>query len=415
VTSAQELPPVATDSATLKVLDIGTLVGGPFSATLLADLGAEVIKVEPPGKGDFIRGISPYGSPGNSLHWQVHGRGKRSISLNLRVPAGQEIFRELAAWADLLIENMRPGTMERWGLGYQELATINPRLVYLSVSGFGQTGPYRDRPSYEFAASAFGGLTYLTGFPDRPPVLPGIAIMDHTSGMFGLIGALEAVRRRDAMGEQGRGCYLDMALYEPAMRMSNEVMAHYVAHGVSFEREGSIPSGSTAPHNHFGSVYETRDGHFVACYPSSYAQFEQMAKMMDRDDMLTDPRFATDEQRKYSGFPAVDAILRAWVLEHDFDEVCQAMEKAKLAYGPVFGPAEFAANEHVIARENLVTLDDGLGGKTTVPAPVPMVNGERPKIRWAAQPLGASNHSVYQGLLGKSADELRQLTEQGVI
>jgi crotonobetainyl-CoA:carnitine CoA-transferase CaiB-like acyl-CoA transferase len=156
-------------------------------------------------KGDFIRAVSRYGSPGKSLHWQVHGRGKRSITLNLRSAGGQAVFKKLASWADLLVENMRPGTMGKWGLGYEDLAKVNPRLVYLSVSGWGQTGPYRDRTSYEFAAAAFGGLTYLTGFPDRPPVLPGLAVMDHTAGMFGLIGALEAVRRRDAQGPERAG------------------------------------------------------------------------------------------------------------------------------------------------------------------------------------------------------------------
>jgi crotonobetainyl-CoA:carnitine CoA-transferase CaiB-like acyl-CoA transferase len=416
MTVGEQLPPVADDATTLKVLDVGTLVAGPFAATLLADLGAEVLKVEPPGKGDFIRGVGEYATiPGSSPQWQVHGRGKRSITLDLRQPEGQELFRRLVQWADLLIENMRPGTLDKWGLGYENLSAVNPRLVYLSVSGWGQDGPYRNRPSYEFAAAAFGGLTYLTGFADRPPVLPGLAVIDHITAMFGLIGALEAVRRRDALGPQGKGCHLDVALYEPAIRISNDVLGLYADREVLWQREGSIPSGTEAPHYVYGYIYETRDGRFIACYPTNRAQFEGLVGIMGRPELLTDPRFDTEHRRKYVEFLAFDAILRQWVSEHDFDFVMEQFKVAGAAYGPVNGPAEILTDDHVIARENLVQLDDGEGGHTTVPAPLPKIDGQRPQVRWPAQKLGASNQQVFGDLLGLSSDEIKKLEHKGII
>ncbi|GHF36118.1 crotonobetainyl-CoA:carnitine CoA-transferase CaiB-like acyl-CoA transferase [Amycolatopsis bartoniae] len=408
------LGPVGTDPDRLKVLDIGTLVGGPFAAAILGDLGAEVIKVEPPGRGDFIRSIG-HGKPGNSWHWQVHGRNKRSITLDLRRPEGQAVLRRLVGWADVLVENMRPGTMSGWGLGYPDLSAINPRLVYLSVSGWGQSGPYSEQPSYEFAAAAFAGLTYVTGFPDRPPVLPGVAIMDHTSAMFGVIGVLEAIRRREAAGPHGRGAHIDVALYEPAIRMANELIASYSVTGRPHEREGSIPSGSADPHISYGYVYETADRRYIACFSSTRAQFERLVTLIGRPDFATDSRLATEKQRLYTGFPIVDEVLRAWIRERKLDEVLAALRKAEVACAAVNGPAEIIADEHVVARGNLVELDDGEGGKTVVQAPIPRFDGEVPPVRWPAQKLGASNDAVYRGLLGMSDAEIETLRDAGVI
>lgn len=414
VSTSSGREPVSTDPERLKVLDVGTLVGGPFAAAMLADMGAEVIKVEPPGKGDFLRSVG-HGPKGNSWHWQVHGRGKRSITLDLRRPEGQEIFRRLVAWADVLVENLRPGTMEGWGLGYQELSELNPRLVYLSVTGWGHTGPRRDEPSYEFAAAAFAGVTYVTGFPDRPPVLPGVAFMDHTAAMFGLIGALEAIRRRDAAGPQGRGAHVDVALYEPAIRMANELIASYSVSGVAHEREGSIPSGRDVPHISYGYVYETADDRYVSCFAANKAQFDELVKMIGREDLLDDPRLATDFQRRYTGFPVVDSPLREWIRERRLEDVLAALRKADVACAPVNGPGDIMADPHVAARQNLVELDDGDGGKTTVQAPIPHFNGEVPQIRWPAQKLGESNDEVFVGLLGMSEEERASLRAKGVI
>jgi len=409
-----EHQPISTDPHRLKVLDVGSLVAGPFAATILADMGAEVIKVEPPGRGDFVRSIG-HGREGNSWHWQVHGRGKRSITLDLRQPRGQSLLRRLAAWADVLIENLRPGTMEKWGLGYAGLSAINPRLVYLSVTGWGQTGPYREQPSYEFAAAAFAGLTYVTGFPDRPPVLPGVAIMDHTAAMFGAIGVLEAIRRRDVPGSDGRGAHIDVGLYEPVIRMSNELIASYAATGMAHEREGSIPSGSATPHISYGYVYETADGRHVACFSAKREQFNRLVALIGRPDFVDDPRLATEKQRLYTGFPIVDQVLRTWISQRNLGEVLAALQEADVACAPVNGPADLMADPHVAERGNLVTVDDREGGTTTMQAPLPRFDGAVPAIRWPAQELGAANDLVFRGLLGMTDEEIHLLVGAGVI
>ena len=283
------------------------------------------------------------------------------------------------------------------------------------MSGWGQTGPYRDRPSYEFAAAAFAGLTYVTGFPEHPPVLPGMAIMDHTAAMFGVIGVLEAIRRRDAQGKDGRGCHIDVALYEPAIRISNELIASYAATGRAHQREGSIPSGRDVPHVSYGHVYETRDGRYVSCFAASRAEFNRLVEMIGRPDFVDDPRFATEKQRVYTEFPVVDKALREWIRQRDLDEVLEHLRRADVACGAVNGPAEILADPHIAERGNIIQLDDGEGGKTTMQAPIPRFDGRVPQVRWPAQPLGASNRDVYEGLLGLSAEEVAALRENGVI
>lgn len=408
-----ERPPVDTDPHRLKVLDVGSLVGGPFVATVLGDLGAEIIKVEPPG-GEFLRFVGG-GESGYSFFWQSHSRNKRAVTLNLRTAEGQDLLRRLARWADILVENFRPGVMQRWGLGYDDLAAVNPRLVYVSVSGFGQNGPHRERPSYEFAAAAFGGLTFMTGFPDRPPVVPGLAIMDHSSALFATIGALEAVRRRDAAGEQGRGSWVDVGLYKPAIRMCNELITSCAATGRSHQREGSIPSGQTGPHVGYGSVYETSDGRHVSAFASTRAQFQRLLALLGRPELFDDPRFATEYDRLVTNVAVVDEVLRAWMRERPAADAVAALRDADVPVAPVQGPADILADEHVRERGNVVEIENVRGETVTIPGPLPHLSGDGAGIRWAAEEVGASNRDVFCGLLGLSDDAYAELVSGGVV
>lgn len=413
VTAQQNSTPVRSGAETLKILDLGNMVGGPFAATVLGDLGAEVIKVENPRGGDFIRWGN--GSDGYPLLWQSHGRNKRSITLNLKHPEGRALLLRLAQWADALIENNRPGAMAKLGLSYDDIRAANPRIVYLSVSGYGSTGPYRDRPSYEWAADAFGGLTAGTGFIDRPPVIPhGQAIADHTAALFGAIGVLEAVRRRDAAGPGGEGAFVDVGLYEPLIRMSNTYIANYATSGVLMEREGSFPSGQSSPHLKYGYSYETSDGRYIATYTPTRAQFERLMDLIGKPEYKTDARFASDSYRIGDAYNEVDRVLRAWVAKRTLDEALEALVAADQPAAPVNGPKEIMADPHIAARGNMESFINPHGVPVTVPGVLPRI-GEGDRIRAPAEDLGASNAAVYGGILGLDAEALKRLAGDGVI
>lgn len=409
----QNLTPIRTDSTTLKILDLGNMVGGPFAATVLGDLGAEVIKVENPKGGDFVRWGA--GTNGYPLLWQTHGRNKRSVTLNLKHPEGRALMLRLVQWADALIENNRPGTMAKLGLSYEEVRAVNPRIVYLSVSGYGATGPYHNRPSYEWAADAFGGLTAGTGFIDRPPVIPhGQAIADHTAALFGAIGVLEAVRRRDAAGPAGEGAFVDVGLYEPIIRMSNTYIANYATSGVLMQREGSFPSGQTAPHLKYGYAYETSDGRYIATYTPTRPQFERLMDLIGKPEYKTDSRFASDSYRVGDAYNEVDRVLREWIAARSLAEALAALVEADQPAAPVNGPAEIMADPHVAARENMVTFTNPRGDQVTIPGVLPKI-GEGDRIRAPAEELGASNEAVFTGVLKIGGDELQRLATDGVI
>lgn len=404
---------IRTDSSVLKILDLGNMVGGPFAATVLGDLGAEVIKVENPKGGDFIRWGN--GSDGYPLLWQSHGRNKRSITLNLKHPEGRALLLRLVQWADVLIENNRPGAMAKLGLAYEDLRKVNPRIVYLSVSGYGSSGPYKDRPSYEWAADAFGGLTAGTGFIDRPPVIPhGQAIADHTAALFGAIGVLEAVRRRDAGGPEAEGAFVDVGLYEPLIRMSNTYIANYATSGVLMQREGSFPSGQTAPHLKYGYSYETSDGKYIATYTTTRPQFERLMDLIGKREYKSDPRFSSDSYRVGNAYNEVDRVLREWVAQRTLDDALTALVEADQPAAPVNGPAEIMADPHIAARRNMVSFTNPRGDQITVPGVVPKI-GEGDVIRAPAENLGESNRAVYGGLLGLDDDAIEGLRDKGVI
>src|SRR3989441_272711 len=277
--------------AGIRVLDLGTRIGAPFAATLLADLGAEVIKVELPGQGDFMRTIGPF-ADGYSLFWAVEGRNKKSITCDLRKPAGQALMKRLVPLADVMVENFQPGTLESWGLGYDVLSALNPGLVLTRVSVYGQTGPYRDRPGLDRNGIALGGLLYITGYPDRPPVRPGVIVSDYLTGVFNAFAIVSALYERDRRARESgtppRGQWVELSLYESILRIMEHTLAAYDRLGIVREREGNRLRNSAPLDN-----WETKDGKYVCIIAAGDGLFPRLCRAMGREDLLRDPRFGS--------------------------------------------------------------------------------------------------------------------------
>lgn len=401
-------PPIDLSPDRLKVIDVGSFIAGPFAATLLGDLGAEVIKIERPGVGDAVRHIGP-GEAGMSYLWTVEGRNKRSVAIELGHPAGQDLVRSLVGWADVLIENFRPGTMASWGLGYEDLSAINPRLVFVSVSGFGQDGPYAGKAGIDRVGTAFGGLTFVTGYPDSAPVRPGYAVADYMTGAFAAIGALEAVRRRDARGVDGRGEWVDLGLYEPLIRFSEFSIPHYLRDGVVRERMGNL-SASSSP----SDAYRTADGQWVIVAAPSDSLFTRLAQTIGRPDMLDDPGFATAPERTRRS-EVIDGAVAAWVAQRPRHEVLAVFEAAGVPVSPINSVADIAADPQVAARGNIVTVPDHAGRPFPMQGVVPTFRTEPTPIRWAGEPLGASTGQVLGELAGLSTEDVIRLIDEGVL
>ncbi len=410
--------PLGDDPSRLRVLDLGRLLAGPVTATLLGDLGAEVIKVEQPGRGDLERHVMPpaAGDPGMNYGWLVEGRNKRSITLDFKQPRGRELLFRLIEWADILVENFKPGTMERAGLGYEDLKQLNPGLVYVSLSGYGQTGPYRERPGLDFVGSGFAGLTFVTGAPDRPPTLPGYALTDYMSAAFAAMGALEAIRRRDGRGGTGKGDHVDVALYEPALRFSTPWLQYYQREGVMRVREGGMPRpDDEQPVVFWGYTYETGDGRWVSLLPVIVddARQRRLWDLIGRPDLADDPRLVTgaDRERHYR---LLDAPVREWCASRDAASIVQAFEAAGIPCGPVNDIADVLDDPHMQAR-SLRMIPDRRGDPIVMQDVVPKLTENPGEIRWLGEELGASNDDVYVGLLGLDPAELDELRAEGVI
>jgi crotonobetainyl-CoA:carnitine CoA-transferase CaiB-like acyl-CoA transferase len=397
-------PDLTDGQPRLKVLDIGMMIAGPFCSTLLGDFGADVIKVErPDGNGDRVRQ--------QDIAWPLEGRNKRSITLDMRKSEGVELLLKLVDWADVFVENFKPGTMAKWGLDYKTLSERNPRLVYVSVSGFGQTGPNAPRPGYDHVGAAFGGLWYQTGFPDRPPVLPGMPVADYLSGTFAALGALEALRRRDGPGGTGKGEWVELGLYEPILRISNYHFTRYSLYDKPFEREGSMPVSDDPPKGQpQGLCYETRDGKWLNVLPLQPDQWDRMKKVIPEVDR---PEF--DNKALQRNLRAPDKYIRAWIKERTFDESMAAFIAADLPCSPIYSTLDIINDPHVQARGNIVKTTDQYGRELLMQNVCPNFVGNPAEIRWTGEALGASNEDVYCGLLGLTADDLDDLRAKEVI
>ncbi len=385
------------------VLDAATFLAAPFCATLLAEFGAEVIKIEQPGVGDSLRRLGTPSAAGDTFIWLSEARNKKSATLDLRQPEGAELFRKLAARADVVVENFRPGTMEDWGLGYAALAKVNPKLVMLSISAYGQTGPCREMPGFARIAHAFSGLAYLAGEPGRPPVVPGsTSLADYMSGMFGAIGVLMALRHAD---KTGQGQLVDIGLYESIFRILDELAPAYAATGMQRERMGA-DIGYVAPHSH----YQTADGVWVAIACSNDRMWRRLVRAMGRDD----PAFATMDERVKQR-EAVNALVADWVKSLPLRQVVEICTREEVPCSKLLSIGDIFADPQYRARENLHELDDPRAGRLTVPSPVPRLSKTPGQVKHAGPALGDANAEVFGKLLGLSAAELADLKARGVI
>lgn len=390
----------------LRVIDAGTMIAGPLAATQLADFGAEVIKVELPGIGDSMRHWTPM-KEGRSLWWKVIARNKRLITLTLSKPRGQELFRDLVRSADIVIENYRPGTFERWGLGYDDLAKINPRLVMVRVSGFGQTGPYAKRGGYGTIAEAFSGIPSFTGFPDRPPTLPGFPMADSVAATFAAMSAMFAIYNRDHGG--GRGQEIDVSLYEPLFRLVEAQVIGFDQLGIVKKRQGNRLA-EDSPRN----TYETSDGRWIGISASSQRTFERLAAAMDMPNLIDDPRFV-DNSSRCTHDVALDEIIARWFGERTCDQVMAIFDKADVVAGPVLDIADIVDDPHYQARENIVSVPDDDFGQVRMQGVVPKFRETPGEVRHAGRALGADNRAIFIDELGISEGEFTALQAEGVI
>ncbi len=389
----------------IRVIDVGTRISAPFCAGLLGEQGADVIKVEDPRGGDFMRTIGPF-VDGYSLFWAVEGRGRKSVTCNLRVPEGQELFRRLCATADVVCENFRPGTMEKWNVGP---ADLDPRLVYVRISVFGQDGPYSQRPGLDRLGIGYGGLLHLTGYPDRPPVRPGVTTSDYLTGVFAAEAAMALLYRRDRPGGDGSGGVVDAPLYGSVLRILEWTIAGYDRLGIVRGREGNRLANSAPLDN-----YPTADGKYVCIVAGSDANFARLCKAMDRVDLLEDERFRDLEQRAAHG-DVINGIVEQWTLGLDAKEIERRCVEHDVPVATAYTAADIAGDPHMAARGDLVTVDDPVAGPLEQQAPYPRLDGEPAPVPSGAPRLGQDNDEVWTGVVGLSADEVSDHRAAGVI
>jgi formyl-CoA transferase len=389
----------------VKVIELGTLIAGPFCARLLAEFGAEVIKVEPPGSGDPLRKWRKL-HEGTSLWWYAQARNKKSVTLDLKHKEAQEIVRKLARDADIVIENFRPGAMEKWGLGWDDLTKINPRLIMVRLSGFGQTGPYRDRAGFGAIGESMGGLRYVTGHPDRPPVRVGVSIGDSIAALHGVIGALMALHHRNVNG--GRGQFVDVALYEAVFNMMESVLPEYGMFGFVRERSGASLPG-IVPSN----TYVTRDGKYVVIGANADSIFKRMMNAIGRPDLAGDPALAHNDGR-VARTGEIEKVIGDWVAGHDLDRVLEVLEKADVPSGKIYDIADIVRDAHYAARGMIGDYPLKDGNTLKLPGIVPRLSETPGETKWVGPALGEHTAEVLSAL-GYGVEQQRELKKRGVI
>jgi formyl-CoA transferase len=397
--------PATPPLAGLKVLELGQLIAGPFAGKIFAEFGAEVIKIEPPGAGDPLRQWRLL-HEGTSLWWYVQARNKKSVTVDLRSAEGQDIARRLAREVDIVIENFRPGTLEKWGLGYETLAASNPGLILVRLSGFGQSGPYRDRPGFGAVGESMGGMRHVTGFPDRPPVRMNVSIGDALAALHGVVGALMALHHREARG--GKGQVIDVALYEAVFNMMESLVPDYDLFG---EVRGRIGTGLTniVPSN----TYTSRDGKSVVIAGNADSIYKRLMHAIGRDDLGQDPALANNVGRvKRSA--EIDGAIGDWANSHDLDDILAALDAADVPHGRIYTAADIVSDVQYLARDMIrqVKLPDGTPLK--LPGIVPKLSDTPGDMRWVGPPLGAHTQEVLRSI-GYSAEEIERLRKHGTI
>jgi formyl-CoA transferase len=396
---------VAGPLSDLRVIEMGQLLAGPFCGQLLADFGADVIKIEPPGQGDPMREWGREKSGGKSLWWPVVARGKKSITLNLREADGQNIVKRLVAEADILVENFRPGTLEKWGLSPAELLAINPRLIVVRVSGYGQTGPYASRPGYGAIGEAMGGLRAVIGEPDRPPARAGISIGDTLAAIFACVGTLVALHHRSTTG---KGQVVDSALYEAVLGVMESLIPEYTITGYVRPRTGSILP-NVAPAN----AYPTADGeHLISGNQDTV--WKRLAEAMGQPELGEDPRFATHNARGHNQLE-LDQLIGEWSKNIPSADLEALLNEHAVPNGKIFTAPDMLVDPHFAAREAIVTLAHPLLGDFPMQNVVPKLSDTPGEVRWVGPELGEHTDEVLESVLGMTAEERAELRERGVI
>ena len=396
--------------AGVKVIEMGQLIAGPFCGKIMAEFGAEVIKIEPPATADY-EGGDPLRNwrqmhNGTSLWWSLQARNKKSVAVNLRVKEGQEIIRKLAKDADILIENFRPGTLETWNLGWEPLSAINPKLIMVRLSGYGQTGPYTDRPGFGIIGEAMGGLRHITGYPDRAPVRVGVSIGDAIAAMYGAIGALMALHHRNANG--GNGQVVDVALYEAVFSLMESMLPEFGMTGFVRERTGSSLPG-IVPSN----SYTTKDGKFVVIGGNGDSIFKRFMHAIGRGDMANDPAIANNAGR-FAHTEEIEKVIGDWCGSHDLAHVLQVLDQADVPSGSIYNIQDIVRDVHYQARDMIQTHKLGDGKDISLPGIVPKFSDTPGQTQWLGPKLGEHTEEILQAL-GYSNEQQTQLRSTGVI
>ncbi len=391
--------------AGIKVLELGSLIAGPYASALLAQFGAEVIKIEPPKDGDPLRKWRKLHKD-TSLWWYVQSRNKKSVTLDLKRDEAREIVRKLAAQVDIVIENFRPGTLEKWGLGWEQLSALNPKLIMVRISGYGQSGPYRERPGFAAIAECMGGLRHVTGFPDRPPVRVGVSLGDTLASLYGTIGALVAMHHLKSQG--GKGQFIDVALYESVFAVMESLIPEYSEFGFVRERTGASLPG-ISPSN----TYLCADGHYVVIAGNGDAIFKRLMNAIGRDDLADDPELARNDGRVRQN-DKLDKAIGDWTAQRPLKEALQILEAAQVPSGRVYTAADIAEDPHYAARGMVQrdTLPDG--EPIDLPGIVPKLSATPGRTKWIGPALGAHTEEVL-ATLGIGAEEFSNLRADGVV
>jgi formyl-CoA transferase len=390
----------------LRVIELGTLLAGPFSGRLLADFGAEVIKVEPPGKSDPMRNWGK-SKDGIGLWWPIQSRNKKSITLNLREEEGQEILKELIKEADIVIENFRPGTMEKWNLSYETLSEINPKLIMVRTSGFGQTGPYKNRAGFGSVGEAMGGLRNVTGFSDRPPSRIGVSIGDTLTALFATIGCLVAVHEREY---SGRGQVVDTALYESVFSIMESLIPDYLLAGYIRERMGNILPG-VAPSN----IYFTLDKTYIVIGANADGVFSRLCEAMEQPGLAEDSRFKTHHARG-ENMKLLDSLIEEWTKSLNAKDALKILEEKGVPSGLIYTAKEILEDPHYNEREMIIKVDHPQLGEFPMPGVVPKLSRTPGKVKEPGpETMGKHNEEVYERLLGYSQERIAELKNANII
>ncbi|WP_342541342.1 CoA transferase [Heyndrickxia sp. FSL K6-6286] len=391
----------------IKILELGNIVAAPFAGKIFAEFGAEVIKVEEPTKGDPLRNWRVMYED-TSIWWHVQSRNKKSITVNLRDERGQKIIKKLVQKVDVVLENFKPGTLEKWGLGLKDLQAINPSIILTRISGYGQTGPYRHKPGFGSVAEAIGGLRYLTGYPELPPVRVGIAIGDLVAGLYAVIGTLMAIRAREK-GVDNKGQLVDVALYESVFSLLEGILPEYNLAGIVRERTGTTLPG-IAPSN----TYECADGNHVVIGGNGDKIFQRLMKAIGREDIANDSKYATNQGRA-ANVKFIDDAIENWTKQYPLKMVQKILDDASVPVGPIYGIKEIVNDEHYKTREMIKEVELHDGKKLLVPGIVPKLSETPGEIISNGPKLGEHNEDVFKEYMNFTFEDFKNLKEQGVI